>query len=439
MHQVAENVRPFPVIGFNPETNTIIAVNDRYFLSHDGATIQNASGSSSNSRTSGGSSTTRQTTSGSESPQNTRNDYSSATSSGSASSDKGSGNDHPPPPPPSSPPPPSPTGVADPKSSVTTAYIGPFLGTFTIQDQFGHEQCAKITFCLRIESKAIDRRVLTTTALANFCLSLPSPGELHERSSRDPLSPYFVCNELQLVIDPDSPYINGFEPCSRSPKGRWDVKKVSKSSGLTGGVTLSLAFLPGVQFPVSKKSGLSVDLDPISQHIDFKRAASYEIRKTREHLWKYPLRKERPKDNDLELPTHSSEIRYRTSVNVESIHARVIAIHVVDSKSRTANKLKRKALEERQRRRAQSQPFKFEGDSKHLILQFAVTVKKRNGEPFLQFEGPGIERSLYHKVGRDSSRPRQAAAWQAPSERPNSSESDGGSQADGSLSLKWSK
>jgi len=428
--RVAEKVRPFPVIGFDPRTNTIMAVHDQHFVSYNAAPIQSASGSSSKSGTVGSSSNCQRTTS--VSPTNS----SSATSVGGGTY-RGSGKDVSPPPPP---PPVSGEDPEDQLSLSAACNICPFSGVFTIEDQAHHEQCVKITFCLRINSSVNGRRILTTTALTDFSLSLPAPGELQEPSSRDPLSPYFVCNELQIAIGPDSEQISECEPRSRTPKGRWDVKKVSRSSGL-GGITVALAFLPSVQLPVSKKNGLAVDLDPISQYIDFKLAKSYEVRKTREHLWKYPLRKDRPKDNDLELPAHSSELGYRTSVNVESIHARVTATHVVDPKSRTANKLKRQNVEERRRRRAQSQPFKFEGDSKHLILQFTVTVKKRDGERFLQFEGPGVERSLYHKVGSHCSRREHAANTreQSPPDRRNSSESEDVSQAEGMLSMKWAK
>ena len=45
------------------------------------------------------------------------------------------------------------------------------------------------------------------------------------------------------------------------------------SSGLNGGITLALAFPPSIQFPVR---GLAVELDPISLHIDFKLAKSYD-------------------------------------------------------------------------------------------------------------------------------------------------------------------
>jgi len=135
------------------------------------------------------------------------------------------------------------------------------------------------------------------------------------------------------------------------------------------------------------------------------------------------------------LPNSVIEI----SAHVESIHARVITTHVVDPNSRTANRLNRKNVEERQRRRAQSQPFKFEGDSKHLILQFTVTVTKRNGERLSQFERSGIEGSLYYRVGDCVSQQAPNSAGKSPSECGNSFDSERASQADGSVSIIWRK
>jgi hypothetical protein len=112
-------------------------------------------------------------------------------------------------------------------------------------------------------------------------------------------------------------------------------------------------------------------------------------------------------------------------------------MYVVDPNSRTANKLKRRHAEERERRRALSKPFQFEGNAKHLILQFTATVKKLNEESF-QFEGPGVAQELYHKVGANSRGPQKIGNGAAPSSR-NSSQSDEVDPADAHLSIKWQK
>jgi hypothetical protein len=98
--------------------------------------------------------------------------------------------------------------------------------------------------------------------------------------------------------------------------------------------------------------------------------------------------------DQLKLPTHTSIVRYAAN-HFEAIHARATALYVVEANSRTANtKIKRERAEERETKtRSVEILFNFEGNSKHLILQFTATVKNVNGDLFL-FKGPGIGREL---------------------------------------------
>jgi hypothetical protein len=86
------------------------------------------------------------------------------------------------------------------------------------------------------------------------------------------------------------PRINECEPFHKIPNGRWDVIKASQSSECTIGLTPALAFPPSLQLGFSKKSVVGVELDPISLHINLERANFSQLRPTREHYWKYPLR-----------------------------------------------------------------------------------------------------------------------------------------------------
>ena len=150
----------------------------------------------------------------------------------------------------------------------------------------------------------------------------------------------------------------------------------------------------------------------------------------------YPMRQHRPQDNDLQLPTHWSKVGYRTQAKLDSVHARVWASLAVDSNSRTANKLRRKRMEDRRECRAQSRPFRFEGEAKQLIVFFTGIVKTKEGEPLLQFNGDGIERSLYYKVGGDSC---QQNVGNRDSLSDDSQSPPVVDQADGMVSIHWKR
>jgi hypothetical protein len=426
--QVAEIVRPFPVVGFNPGTNTVVAVNDQYFQ-HQAFAGNSESGGSSNHNTSSTSSSGQQTASWSGITQSTSNS--------SSSSGRGGGSSDDPPPPP--PPPPN-AGVWDPATppdASRTSEIGPFEGVFTIEDPCGHQQSVGMTFCLRIESTNTSGRIFTTTTFTNFCLSLFSPDDPQQSTSKDPLSPYFVCNEVCLWIGPDSTEMKKCKPLYKTPNRRWDVVSASQSSERTVGLTSTLTFPPSIQFGLSKKRVGGVELDPSSRYIDFERARFRQIWPTREHFWKYPLRRDRVKDDDLELPTHTSKVTYTNEDDIRAIHTRVTAMHMVDSNSRTANRLTRRHAEERERRRALSKPFRFKGNSKHLILQFTAMVKKQRGKS-IQFDGSGVVLELYHKVNGNSGGAQEiengAEQWSR-----NSSQLGEVGQAVGDLSIRWEK
>ena len=347
MDQAAEIVRPFPVVGFDPRTNIIIAVNDEYFQPQNNDSETSSNENSSSSSNSLGSSSTAQIS------QDTSNSSSSLMSGGGQeredSSDDSGPLDHAPPPPPSA-------AVRDselPLGSSTT----PFEALFTIEDPCGHTQSASIMFSLRINSHIGGGRIFTTTTLMEFCLSLYSPGDPRQPCSTDPLSLYFFCNEICLWIGPDSLQLDKCIPHSKSPNHRWDIEKMHWSTEHTIGLNSTLTCPPSVQIAVSKKSMGGVDLDPISQYIDFKEARFRKLWPTREHFWKYPLHPNSLKGEDIELITYISKVRYANTDGIESIHARVRTIHVVSSNSRSTNKLRRKCGEQREQRRAESKPF----------------------------------------------------------------------------------
>jgi hypothetical protein len=317
------------VIGFNPRTNTVLAVNDQYFPEH-AVTLNCGLG---NHTTSSTSSRTQQTASGSGTTPTT-------SSSSSPEAPRGASDNSPPPPDPRQPSPPNP-GVPVPETppdTSVTSQIGTFRGVFTVENPCGHPHSAAMMFCLQIVSTSTRGMVFTTTVLTDLCLSLYSPGDPQQSTSKDPLSPYFVCNELRLRIGPDSPQINKFDPFSKVPNRRWDVLKASQSSEHTVGLTPTLAFPPSIQLGVSKKSVGGLDLDPISRYIDFEHARFRQLWSTREHFWKYPLRCDRPRDDDIELAPHTLKVRYRDNDNIESIHAHVTVDRYVRSRSQFTNR-----------------------------------------------------------------------------------------------------
>ena len=268
---VANEVRPIPVIGCNPTINTIIAVNDRYSAQLDGGTNPQTGLLSTST---GQSSANFSHANYSESSDSQRVQHSFGTLSGGSHSSQGSANDQPQspqPPPPGRPPSqghhPLPTGSAVvPPDAPGGNEVVPYLGIFTIEDPCGHEQCVKITFSLAVKSIVSGERVLTHTELTNFCLSFPFPGDDHEPSSRDIRCPYFICNELRITMDPDSPQLKEFEPRSRSPSSNtWDIKGIHRFCDVTKGVIATATVWPNLQLAAAKKTAVGVELDPLSR------------------------------------------------------------------------------------------------------------------------------------------------------------------------------
>jgi hypothetical protein len=396
VHRVADIVRPYPVAGLRLSDDMIVGVNDRYFVVTSSDADQRIQGSQDMVGPSGSRISTAVV-------GPTESSVERSTSTLAPLSLTGRDSVHP-------------SGLLEIESSTSTLRSSesqgrsltamdppsppealavretfPFIGILTIEDPAGLQQTVKIVFSIEITSSCMGDSIVTAIAVDNLRFLLPSACSPRQPSISSPYKQHFRCIDLTLFIGPDSCEAKICEPINQHPEMNWYVNKIVQAREINLGVTPVVAVAPALQASISMRFGSTVDYIALSQYIDFKNACIVEVRSTREHVWKYPLHKLRPNRLGLSisLPCHTSRTMYWKPASLTTLRTAVEATLEFNPDSRPKNKLRKN--------RSLHHPFNM-GDAKHLLMRFSVVLKKKDGDQFIQFQGPGSPTELVHKI-----------------------------------------
>jgi len=214
VHQIADVVCLFPVAGLRLSDNTIVAVNDHYFLSPQGhmppacqetvssqhSLIGSVSPASvaKEAAVQGTSNISRSTEGGRNGLGGDQNQSSGAgQTESSIIPSSGSLN------------PPNGSHVAKkdgsnwPERSMRCEEKFPFIGILTIEDPAGLQQAIKIVFCIQIKTTSKLSSVVTAVTVDNLRFLLPSPDSEKVQSLSIPNKQHFRCIRLALSIGPN--------------------------------------------------------------------------------------------------------------------------------------------------------------------------------------------------------------------------------------------
>ena len=408
VRRVADIVRPFPVAWLRLSDDCIVAVDDRYFQPHHNDVLQNlqthqrnislhhtfstspfglASLAAPQYIGQGTTTTAIGSTGGDHDEGHNGSHQSSEVERGGSPNDLSSDS-------------PNDNRVATKDRSIALGSRDeekfPFIGILTLEDSAGNQQAIKIVVCIKVKTSSRHDSVVTAVSMDNFRFLLPSPQTPVEHSVSTPQTQHFRCLRLSLSIGPDLSESKICEPIYQHPEMNWYVTKIALAREINVGVTPVIGLTPAIQAPVSVKFGSTIDYIALSLFIDFKNAHSVEVRSTREHSWGYPMRKSVPNGTDITLPCHTSKTMYSKPACLTTVRTCAEAILELNRKSRPKNIIRKS--------RAEQAPFNI-GDAKHLLMKFSVIFKKRDGDQFLEFDGPGSVTELSHKINPNAQIP----------------------------------
>lgn len=260
----------------------------------------------------------------------------------------------------------------DPSGSVT-ADVTPFTGKLTVEDSRGVEQSAQIVMGLELATPNADKHsigtdIFTQVTIESLEMTLSAPQCAHQQSSKiSETHPLLDPKDLRIKITPSGG--NQVTTAHQVPLNCDELlkKNITTSSENCWTVSAKAGPSPSATLGFGKRAAKSADCDPLCQCIDDSKSDVREVGNSR--VWRYVL-KESAKDG-LRLPPHSCIVSYSSDTPVTSMEISVDVCLETRNKSTKSNRSSTRLVL----------------GYKHVKMCLTLDVKRETGRRFLNLQG----------------------------------------------------
>lgn len=189
-----------------------------------------------------------------------------------------------------------------------------FMGILDLEDDAGLHQQIKITLNVKITSSGFPSgKAITTSSIIQPAIVLPRTVTASEE-------PYLRCTHFTMTVGIDDKHKIDYESqlSGQSPRMYHWVSKVSSAGQHGASITGNVGMSPSISASYASATTYTKDYTPLQTVINFDRAIICERSDTKEHIWQYAFQKNANGQVDF-VDDYVSRVQYRLASSLDEI------------------------------------------------------------------------------------------------------------------------